>query len=1148
MVSLWISRALKLSIFCLAVSAGLAAAQSFTAPAAATSSQITVASNGAATLAIAVDASGNQFFTLPNINPTVSGNGSFVENPANGGPQITLIPDTLSYPKGVAVDNRGFAYTTDYHGHLWQVPVGGGTAVDILAPCGPIDAYYLGTQVVAVDGANNVYTAGNNETNLFKITPAGVCSTVPGVTLDANSHVAADAAGDLAYSTGGVLYSLPAGAATPAAVAYAFDAINGLRSDSFGNVFVSTNSTVTEVPFVSGALSGAQAFAVLPYSSAYDVGLGTDGSVYSTTDGTNILRSLLGSVRFGATAVGTASAAQTVNVLFNSAQTLAAIRYASGTIASAEITNTGAGSCAIGQAYAPGTSCTLTLTATPSTIGIRNGAVVLSSSTGTIGALLVAAQGSGAGLVADPGAQTTLGTGFLAPDGIAAGASGGVAVADKTAGTVSFFAPNTTASTPIASGLTQPAGLTIAPGGSVFVANKGANTVVMIPYDGTAYGTAIVAVSGLNAPSSVAFANNGDLYIANTGAGTVLRVPNQGGVLNLLDSVALSATFTAPAGLAFDGAGDLFVTDGTAGTITEIVNGTASVVASGLTSLGAIAVGDSGTLYVQQLGVATILRIPFTGGAYNTNGTGQLGSGFITPASLAADSAGNLYVADAGAPAVVKIQRTAGLLSFGRVNVGSSSGSQSETLSNNGDLAVTFGSPLETAAGNTTDFAASTSGTGSCTAGGTLSSGASCSVAGIFSPTVTGIRTENLSFISNAINFSPITVAFTGTGVNLATPTVTLTQTAPAGAVTFGQTVTLTATVAAASGTPTGTVQFSVNGVAYNSPVTLTNGSASIAVSGLAAGTNTITSTYSGDANFASSTGTALIVSVALVRTTTSLGSSITSATPVPPGTSATLTATLASSLASVKPTGTVTFATGTTVLGTVGLSSTGVAALTTTTLPTGTYTIVATYSGDSGFASSVSNSIAVAVLAPTYVLSNVPTALTVTAPGSASATFTVTPISGYTGGVDMSCSGLPANTQCSFTPGVIYFTNIVNASGATMIPGPQTITLTVTTDTPAPTTVAGWLLPFGGLLLLTGWRVRKSLPARGLFCTLFVLAGSGIVLLSMGGCSSSVATTPAGTSNLVVNFIGSPSGTAAVPTSGAGNLPSSFTLSLTVR
>ncbi len=1120
------------------VCAGLsAAAQTFTVPAAATSSQATLYSNGNSSLGVAVDAAGNVFFTRPSADG--AGDGNFVEDPVGGGAQIMLIGgNTLSYPKGAAVDNAGFAYTTDYHGHLWQVPVGGGTAVDILNPCGPIDGYYLGTQVVAVDGARNVYTAGNNKPSLFKITQAGVCSIVGGVTLDANSHIAVDTAGDIAYSTGGKLYSLPVGATAGVAVAATFDSINGLSADTFGNVFVSTNSTVTEVPFLSGALAGSSAFIVLPYSSAYDIGIAPNGSLYTTTDGTNILRSLSGSVQIPATAVGTASAAQTATVVFNSAQTLTGIRFSAGTGTSSELASTGAGTCAVGQAYAAGGTCSLILTATPSAIGVRNGAVVLSSATGTIGTLTVAVQGSGGGLVADPGTQTTLGT-FAAPAGVAVGASGGVVVSDRTAGTVSYFAPGGTTATVIGTTLSQPSGLAIAPSGNVYVANNGANTIVAFPYSGTAFGAATIAVAGLNAPSAVALSSTGDLYIANTGGGTVLRVPAVGGVLNPLEKTIVSSAFTAPSGIAIDAAGDLFIADSSKGTVTEIsAAGTTTVLSSGLTAPGAIAVDDSGTLYVQQSGVATILRIPFSSGAYNTNASTRLGTGLTTPAALAADSLGNLYIVDSGAPAVVKIQRTAGSLSFGRVNVGATSASQSEVLSNDGDLSTRFGSPLYTASGNTGDFAIATTGTATCSGSGTLISGSSCSVSSTFTPTASGTRTETLSFTSNA---AAITVALTGSGVNLASTSTTLTQVTPQGSVTFGQAVTVSASVKATAGTPTGTVQFSVNGVASGTAVALTNGTASYMITGLAGGTNTITATYSGDNTFASSTGTALTIAVAQATTATSLAASISASVPVAPGTSVSLTATVGSSITTPSPTGTVTFSAGTTVLGTVAISPSGVATLTSTTLPTGTYTVTATYSGDTGFAASTSNAVTLSILAPQYVITNTPAALTVTAPGSASTSFLVTPISGYTGGVDMSCSGLPANTQCSFTPGVVYF--------ATTATPPQAITLTLVTNTPAPTTVASFLFPLAGLILLGSLRARRLTSRRGLLTAVFALLILAPMLAGLSGCgTSSFNSTPKGTTNVTVNFIGTPSGTATVPTSGTGNILKSFTFPLTVQ
>jgi hypothetical protein len=76
----------------------------------------------------------------------------------------------------------------------------------------------------------------------------------------------------------------------------------------------------------------------------------------------------------------------------------------------------------------------------------------------------------------------------------------------------------------------------------------------------------------------------------------------------------------------------------------------------------------------------------------------------------------------------------------------------------------------------------------------------------------------------------------------------------------FGEEVTFTATVAPvppATGTPTGTVQFSVNGTATGAPVAVASGVATFKISTLAASNNryTISAAYGSDANFGSSTG-----------------------------------------------------------------------------------------------------------------------------------------------------------------------------------------------------------------------------------------------------------------------------------------------------
>jgi hypothetical protein len=73
----------------------------------------------------------------------------------------------------------------------------------------------------------------------------------------------------------------------------------------------------------------------------------------------------------------------------------------------------------------------------------------------------------------------------------------------------------------------------------------------------------------------------------------------------------------------------------------------------------------------------------------------------------------------------------------------------------------------------------------------------------------------------------------------------------------FNQSVTFTATATSAAGTLTGTMQFKDNGNNLGAPITVnSSGVAQFTTSSLTPGTHTITVDYSGDANFAVSTGT----------------------------------------------------------------------------------------------------------------------------------------------------------------------------------------------------------------------------------------------------------------------------------------------------
>lgn len=65
--------------------------------------------------------------------------------------------------------------------------------------------------------------------------------------------------------------------------------------------------------------------------------------------------------------------------------------------------------------------------------------------------------------------------------------------------------------------------------------------------------------------------------------------------------------------------------------------------------------------------------------------------------------------------------------------------------------------------------------------------------------------------------------------------------------------VVFTAQISGTNVVPTGTVQFSTNGISAGQPIPMTNGQSSCALSGLLPGTNTISATYGGDSNYLSS-------------------------------------------------------------------------------------------------------------------------------------------------------------------------------------------------------------------------------------------------------------------------------------------------------
>ena len=317
----------------------------------------------------------------------------------------------------------------------------------------------------------------------------------------------------------------------------------------------------------------------------------------------------------------------------------------------------------------------------------------------------------------------------------------------------------------------------------------------------------------------------------------------------------------------------------------------------------------------------------------------------------------------------------------------------------------------------------------------------------------------------------------------------------------FGQNVTFTATVAPTSGsaTPTGNVQFVVDGSNFGAPVALVNGVAQISTAGLAVGNHPVVANYAGVTAFGPSSGSlAGGQTVTKAATSTSVSTSGGTSTY---GQNVTFTATVAVvGPGTGTPGGTVSFFYGATPIPgcqNVSLNASGQAQCSIASLPAGTHVITASYSGNGSYngggatTNQVVNKANLGVTASShtvtygdaapgvtpmysgFVLGENPTALT-TAP-SCSTT--------YASG--SAVSGSPYSTSCSGGSASNY--NFVFTNGTTAV-NRATVNVTASSHTVTFGDTAPTITPaYSGFVLGEGAGVLTSTPA----CSTTYTAGS---------------------------------------------------------
>lgn len=132
-----------------------------------------------------------------------------------------------------------------------------------------------------------------------------------------------------------------------------------------------------------------------------------------------------------------------------------------------------------------------------------------------------------------------------------------------------------------------------------------------------------------------------------------------------------------------------------------------------------------------------------------------------------------------------------------------------------------------------------------------------------------------------------------------------------------------------------------------------------------------------------------------------------------------TLAATVSSQTAHV-PSGTVVFYEGSASLGSAQVAANGTANLSATFSTLGMHDIVAAYSGDTDFSSSNSAIFRESIVLGDFSLNVQPGTATVYTGESAAFKLAITSLQGFNQSVVLACTGLPADTTCSFSPSSI--------------------------------------------------------------------------------------------------------------------------------